>query len=278
MGYAPLEDDRRERKTPVGGVPLFPGLQPVSDFTPGYFSNPFLNELLQVTEFSSIESTYFQFSNSKLSHSLCHMEGNLCMLKSTKTNAGMTSVLGTRWIWVIQSAHQGVLTPGCSDQWLEVLGQTYNEVKSTLVNVGFTLRLWNVLMLWFLEGCTHHGQKRLWPDKAWSLIPGEGFHTKKLLSTNLIHSEIWWFPGLKEWEGCSENPHLQIIRTMTSGHGSSNVLWNQMSDFYLCEDCDRRCVCGQVWSMLPLLYSLNGRHSMLAIPDIGQASCHHPIY
>lgn len=49
MGYAPLEDDRRERKTPVGGVPLFPGLQPVSDFNPGYFSNQFLNDFLQVT-------------------------------------------------------------------------------------------------------------------------------------------------------------------------------------------------------------------------------------
>ena len=30
MGYAPVEDERRGRKTPVGGVPLFPGLQPVS--------------------------------------------------------------------------------------------------------------------------------------------------------------------------------------------------------------------------------------------------------
>lgn len=49
MGYAPLEDDRRERKTPVGGVPLFPGLQPVSDFNPGYFSNQFLNDFLQVS-------------------------------------------------------------------------------------------------------------------------------------------------------------------------------------------------------------------------------------
>lgn len=47
MGYAPLEDDRRERKTPVGGVPLFPGLQPVSDFNPDYFSNQFLNDFFE---------------------------------------------------------------------------------------------------------------------------------------------------------------------------------------------------------------------------------------
>lgn len=58
MGYAPLEDDRRERKTPVGGVPLFPGLQPVSVFTPGYFSNQFLNEFLQVNEFYQLNQLF----------------------------------------------------------------------------------------------------------------------------------------------------------------------------------------------------------------------------
>lgn len=197
---------------------------------------------------------YFQFSNSKLSHSPCHTEGNLCMLKSTKTNAGMTSVPGTRWIWVIQSARQGALTLGCSDQWLEVPEQTYNEVKSTLVNVGFTQRLWNVLMLWFLEGCTHHGQKVVTRQGMIS-DSWRRFHTMKLLSTNLIHSEIWWFPGLKEWEGCSEYPHLPIIRTRTTGHGSSNVLWNQMTietlicvktvtDVWLdkCDPCCQYCI------------------------------------
>ncbi|XP_048780708.2 splicing regulator ARVCF-like isoform X3 [Ostrea edulis] len=34
IGYAPLDDDRRERKTPVGGVPLFPGLQPQQQAQP----------------------------------------------------------------------------------------------------------------------------------------------------------------------------------------------------------------------------------------------------
>lgn len=144
----------------------------------------------------SIESTYFQFSNSKLSHSPCHTEGNLCMLKSTKTNAGTTSGPGTRWIWVIQPARQGALTPGCSDQWLEVLGQIYDEVKSTLVNDGFTQRLWNVLMLWFLEGCTHHGQKVVTRQgmisDPWREIP----HNEASL-LNLIHSENWWFLALK---------------------------------------------------------------------------------
>lgn len=39
MGYAPLEDDRRERKTPVGGVPLFPGLQPQQQAQPQSMSH-----------------------------------------------------------------------------------------------------------------------------------------------------------------------------------------------------------------------------------------------
>lgn len=220
----------------------------------------------------SIESTYFQFSNSKLSHSPCHTEGNLCMLKSTKTNAGTTSGPGTRWIWVIQPARQGALTPGCSDQWLEVLGQIYDEVKSTLVNDGFTQRLWNVLMLWFLEGCTHHGQKVVTRQgmisDPWREIP----HNEASLQ-NLIHSENWWCSGLKEWEGCSEYPHLQIIRTKTTFMKS-----DVNRDFYLYTDCDRRCVFGQVWSLPPILYSLSERHSTLATPDIGQASCHHLIY
>lgn len=193
----------------------------------------------------SIESTYFQFSNSKLSHSPCHTEGNLCMLKSTKTNAGTTSGPGTRWIWVIQPARQGALTPGCSDQWLEVLGQIYDEVKSTLVNDGFTQRLWNVLMLWFLEGCTHHGQKVVTRQgmisDPWREIP----HNEASLQ-NLIHSENWWCSGLKEWEGCSEYPHLQIIRTKTTFMKS-----DVNRDFYLYTDCDRRYVFGQVWSMPP---------------------------
>lgn len=130
----------------------------------------------------SIESTYFQFSNSKLSHSPCHTEGNLCMLKSTKTNAGTTSGPGTRWIWVIQPARQGALTPGCSDQWLEVLGQIYDEVKSTLVNDGFTQRLWNVLDVVILgrlytpwtKGCdqTRHDLWSLERDSTqWSFSP-----------------------------------------------------------------------------------------------------------
>lgn len=34
IGYAPLDEDRRERKTPVGGVPLFPGLQPQQQAQP----------------------------------------------------------------------------------------------------------------------------------------------------------------------------------------------------------------------------------------------------
>lgn len=175
----------------------------------------------------SIESTYFQFSNSKLSHSPCHTEGNLCMLKSTKINAGTTSGPGTRWIWVIQPARQGALTPGCSDQWLEVLGQIYDEVKSTLVNDGFTQRLWNVLMLWFLEGCTHHGQKVVtWQgmiSDPWREIP----HNEASLQ-NLIHSENWWFLALKSGKA-AVNIHTSRSKELRL------LLWNQMSiETFIC--------------------------------------------
>ncbi|XP_022311231.1 uncharacterized protein LOC111116519 isoform X2 [Crassostrea virginica] len=39
MGYAPVEDERRGRKTPVGGVPLFPGLQPQQQAQPQSMSH-----------------------------------------------------------------------------------------------------------------------------------------------------------------------------------------------------------------------------------------------